>query len=88
VDEAALAREVEQIAFARDALAIPHVQFRLPERRRHLVLYHLHPRPAAGGLVAVFNLADAPHITADRRLNGKISLFHSSTPLNLDIYNG
>src|SRR5262249_55978171 len=62
MDESPLARQVQEVPLARDAFAIHHVKFRLPEGRGHLVLHHLHPHPAAGRLVALFDLADAPHI--------------------------
>src|SRR6185437_10194847 len=35
-------REVQHIAFARDALAVQNVELGIAERRRHLVLHNLH----------------------------------------------
>jgi hypothetical protein len=60
-----LARQIQEVALARNPFAIHHVELRLPKRWGDLVLHHLHPHPAAGRLVAVFDLADAPHIQAD-----------------------
>src|SRR4029077_16558595 len=42
-----LDREIEQVAFARDAFAVHHVELGLAERRRQLVLHDLHAGPSA-----------------------------------------
>src|SRR6266540_4552255 len=65
VDKTPLTRQVQEIALARDALAIHHVKLGPPERWRHLVLDDLDAHPAAGGLIAIFDLADPPDIQAD-----------------------
>src|SRR5215213_1533981 len=61
-------REVEQIAFARNAFAIHDVEFTLAERRRDFVLRHLHFGTIAGHAIAVFDRADAPDIESQRRV--------------------
>src|SRR6202035_1770998 len=68
LDHFALGPLVDQVAFARDALAIHDVEFGLAERRRHLVLHDLHPRPAADHRLAILDRADAPDVEADRRV--------------------
>jgi hypothetical protein len=54
--------------FLRDPLAVHHVELRLAERRRDLVLHDLHARAAADDLVAVLDGADAPDVDAHRRV--------------------
>src|SRR5436190_11767156 len=68
LDDPLFDSQVEQIAFARDAFAVHHVEFRLAEGRRHLVLHHLHPRAASDDLVAVLDAGNAADIDPDRRV--------------------
>jgi hypothetical protein len=51
--EPALARQIQEVPRAGDALAVQHVELRLPKRCGHLVPHQLHPQPAAGDLIAV-----------------------------------
>ena len=60
-----LGAEVDQLADLADALAVHDVELDLAERRRHLVLDHLHPRLVADDLVAVLDRADAADFQAD-----------------------
>ena len=55
LDDPVLDAEVEQVAFARDALAVHDVELGLAERRRHLVLDDLDARAAADDLIAVLD---------------------------------
>ena len=50
----------------RDPFAVHHVELGLAERRRHLVLHHLDPRPAADHGVAVLDARDAADVHPDR----------------------
>src|SRR5258706_11799706 len=59
-----LARQVENVALARDAVVEHQVELRLAERRRALVLHDLHARAAADRRLAVLDLADAAHVEA------------------------
>src|ERR1700730_6585281 len=60
--------EVDEIAGARDTLAIHDVELRLAERRRHLVLDDLHARAAADDDVAVLDAGDPADIETHRRI--------------------
>src|SRR4051812_22503228 len=66
LDDTGLHAEIEQLADLADALAIHDVELDLAERRRELVLRHLHPGLVADGLVAVLDAADPPDLHADR----------------------
>src|SRR3546814_1429950 len=66
LDQPGLDAEVEDLADLRNALAVHDVEFDLLERRRDLVLDHLDPRRVADDLVAVFDLAGAADVEADR----------------------
>ena len=75
LDDAELAREIEDVARAADALPVEDVEFDLAERRRHLVLHHLHARSIAHHdrvlLVerrGLFDRADATDVEAHRRV--------------------
>ncbi|MNC85105.1 hypothetical protein D3C83_06820 [compost metagenome] len=68
VDDPLLDREIQQIALARDPLAVHHVEFRLAEWRRDLVLHDLDPRAPPDHLVAILDAGDAPDVDADRRI--------------------
>src|SRR5207249_7459364 len=68
LDDALFNGEVEQIALARDAFAVHHVEFGLAERRRHFVLHDLDARAAAHHGVAVLDAGDAANVHADRRV--------------------
>src|SRR5262245_60301670 len=58
--------EVEQIAFARDAYAVHHVELCLAEGRRQLVLHHLDARAAADDGLAFLDAGDATDVDAHR----------------------
>ena len=60
--------EIEQIARARDAFAVHHVELGFAERRRDLVLHDLHAGAAADDDVAVLDAGDAADVDADRRV--------------------
>src|SRR5688500_14802885 len=50
LDDLPLDGEIEQVAFARDALAVHHVELRFAEGRSDLVLHHLDAGAAADDL--------------------------------------
>ncbi len=56
LDHPGLDAQVDQLATLADALAVHDVELDLPERRRQLVLHHLHPGLVADDLVAVLDL--------------------------------
>src|SRR5690606_16651124 len=66
LDDTCLDAEVEDFADLRHALAIHDVEFDLLERRRNLVLDHLHARGITDNLVAVLDLAGAANVETDR----------------------
>src|SRR5437588_2037945 len=68
LDDALFDGEVEQVALARDAFTVHHVEFGLAERRRHFVLHNLDPRAASHHGVAVLDAGDAANVHADRRV--------------------
>src|SRR5689334_25354880 len=55
LDEVLRHAEVEQIAFARDALTVNDVEFRLAEWRSHLIFHYFNFGPVAGDSLAVLN---------------------------------
>src|SRR5438093_7193659 len=66
LDDALLGRDVDQLSLLGDAGAVQDVELRLAERRRHLVLHHLHLGAAADHLVAVLEGAEAADVEPDR----------------------
>src|SRR5438093_1090434 len=62
LDDALLGRDVDQLSLLGDAGAVQDVELRLAERRRHLVLHHLHLGAAADHLVAVLEGAEAADV--------------------------
>src|SRR5205809_1169790 len=62
LDDALLGRDVDQLSLLGDAAAVQDVELRLAERRRHLVLHHLHLGAAADHLVAVLEGAEAADV--------------------------
>src|SRR5213594_1462641 len=66
LDDALLGRDVDQLSLLGDAGAVQDVELRLAERRRHLVLHHLHLGAAADHLVAVLDGAEAADVEPDR----------------------
>src|SRR5437773_10111715 len=50
LDDALLGRDVDQLSLLGDAAAVQDVELRLAERRRYLVLHHLHLGAAADHL--------------------------------------
>ena len=61
-DHVALGAEIDQVAFVADPFAVEDVELDLAERRRHLVLDHLHARPVPDHLLAVLERAHAPDV--------------------------
>src|SRR5262249_14335128 len=61
-----LGADIDELAGLGYALAIHDVELDDPERRRHLVLHHLHPGLAADHRVAILDRADAPDVEAHR----------------------
>src|SRR5262245_22900012 len=68
LDDAEIDADVEQRAFAADALAVHDVELGLTERRRHLVLRHLDPGPVADDLGAVLDRLHPPDVETHRRV--------------------
>src|SRR5207247_7541712 len=68
LDQPGLDPEVENLADLRNSLAVHDVELDLLERRRDLVLDHLHPRRVADDVVAILDLAGAADIKAHRRV--------------------
>ena len=66
LDDAGLHAEIEQLAGLGDALAVHDVELDHAERRRHLVLHHLHLGLVADHDVAVLDRADAANVQPDR----------------------
>src|SRR5271166_2138379 len=66
LDHAGLHAQVDQLAHLADALAVHDVELHLPERRRQLVLHHLHPGLVADRLLAFLDRADPPDLQPDR----------------------
>src|SRR5436305_4367013 len=66
LDDAVLGCDVDQLSLLRDAGAVEDVELRLAERRRDLVLHHLHLGAAADHLVAVLDGAEAADVDPDR----------------------
>src|SRR6187399_2560069 len=64
----ALRPQIDDVAFAADALAVENVELDLPEGRRHLVLHHFDARPVADDLVAVLERPDPANVHADARV--------------------
>src|ERR1043166_4355431 len=60
--------DVDEVAPFGDALAVHHVELRLAEGRRDLILDDLHTRAAADDDVAVLDARDAADVDADRRV--------------------
>src|SRR5271165_388395 len=63
---AGLLDQVDQLAHLADALAVHDVELHLPERRRQLVLHHLHPGLVADRRLAFLDRADPPDLQPDR----------------------
>src|SRR3974390_2665254 len=59
-------RQVEEVAFMRDAFAVHNVELGLAEGRSGLVLHDLDLRTIADNLIALFDGADAANIDAHR----------------------
>src|SRR5207237_9040189 len=57
--------EIDQLADFRNACAIDDVKFDFLERRRDLVLYHLHARLIADHFIAVLDCTDAANVETD-----------------------
>src|SRR5206468_7063574 len=65
-DQPGLDAEIEDLTDLGNAFAIHDVELDLPERRRDLVLDHLHPRRVADDVVAILDLADTADVQAHR----------------------
>src|SRR6185312_13886484 len=66
LDHARLVAEVDQLADLGNALAVHDVELDHLERRRDLVLHHLHAGLVADHVLAVLDRADAADVEADR----------------------
>src|SRR3989338_8496941 len=60
--------QIDDLAFARDALAVQDVEQRFAEWRGDLVLHHLDARLVADHFVALLDRADAADVEAHRRV--------------------
>src|SRR6185437_81925 len=65
LDDALRGAELDDLTLTRDPLAVHDLEFRLAERRRHLVLHHLDAGHVADDLVAILDGADAADVEAD-----------------------
>src|SRR5690606_31309624 len=68
LDHIRLDAEVDQQTRVADPLVEHDVELGLPERRRDLVLHHLHPRPVPDLLLAVLDRADPADVQAQARV--------------------
>ena len=66
LDDAVLYRRIDHLTPVVDPLVVEDLELGHPERRRHLVLHHLHPRLVADHLVALLDRPDAPDIQPHR----------------------
>src|SRR5512136_1249317 len=66
LDDAFLGADVEELALLGDALPVQDVELDLPERRRHLVLDHLHLGAVPDHVFTVLERADATDVEPDR----------------------
>src|SRR5690606_10473748 len=62
VHDVVLDAQVDQQARPADALVVHHVELRLLERRRHLVLHHLHARAVARVVLTFLDRADTADV--------------------------
>src|SRR5471032_2316989 len=62
LDDVVLHRQIEQVAFARDALAVEDVELHLAEGRRDLVLHHLDAGGVADDRLTVLERTDAADV--------------------------
>src|SRR5262245_15715830 len=58
--------QIDQVAFARDAFAVHHVELRFAERGSHLVLDDLDARASADDRLAVLDRTNASNVDANR----------------------
>ena len=61
-DDISVDAQFEDLAFARDALAVENVEDRFAERRRNFVLHHFYARLRADHFVVLFDRADTANI--------------------------
>src|SRR5262245_22793008 len=61
-----LNRQIDQVAFARDTLAVQNVELRFAKRRRNLVFDHLYPGAVSDHAVTVFNCGNPADIEPHR----------------------
>src|SRR2546428_7193949 len=66
LDDVVLHRQIEQVAFAGDALAVEDVELDLAERRSDLALHHLHPPAVSDPRSAALSGADPADVEALR----------------------
>src|SRR5690242_694844 len=66
LDEVVVDAELDQLAFARGALAVEDLELGLPERRGDLVLDDLDARLGADDFLAALDRADAADVEAHR----------------------
>src|SRR6185437_15306457 len=68
LDDARLRTDVDQQRRMTDAFRVHDVEFGLLERRRHLVLHHLHANVRADDILFFFDGPDAANVEADGRI--------------------
>src|SRR2546423_6115958 len=61
-------REIEQVAFLRNAFAVHDVELGLAERRRDFIFRDFHLRAIAHDAIAVLDRADATNVETKRRI--------------------
>ena len=66
LDDVGLGGEIDQQRGVADPLVEQHVELGLLERRRHLVLHHLDPHPAADDDLALLDRTDAADVETER----------------------
>src|SRR5260370_31447988 len=57
-------RDIQQVAFARNAFAIENVELGFAERRRHFVLHYFYPRARTGAYIPVLTGRYPPNVAA------------------------
>src|ERR1041384_6358883 len=70
-DDPIIRREIEQVAFLRNAFAVHDVEFAFAERRRDFIFRDLHFRAIADDAIAVLDCANAANVQTKRRIEFK-----------------
>src|SRR5258705_327846 len=92
VDHAAADAELQNLALEGHPFAVENIEERLAERRRDLVLHHLHAGLGADHLVAALDAADAPDVEAARSVElervapgGRLRIAEHDADLHADL---